>query len=290
LLLIITGVVIAVIAPLMFRKRGKSPPKYDNYYDPDDLNESIEANEADEESARLLRRGLNCIMNNDMEGAIDNLNQSLDIDANNGQCHEYLSFTYAQTGHYYLAKKHAEIALNFNSEYFAHIANAMFYRYKLEFGKSLEESVMAINVDGTISHGHFWAGMAYADMGKLRAALVESDIVRKYDTDSATILDKYIRDMDAVVSGKVSHDTPVASRWGEAVKIDAIMDNDTNSTGYYSVLDLNPSASPIEVEEAYLDLVKVWHPDRFTDDPKLKALAEQKLRKINEAYSNLTSL
>ena len=38
----------------------------------------------------------------------------------------------------------------------------------------------------------------------------------------------------------------------------------------YAVLDLDPSASPAEVQQAYRDLVKVWHPDRFAHDSRLQ--------------------
>jgi hypothetical protein len=40
-----------------------------------------------------------------------------------------------------------------------------------------------------------------------------------------------------------------------------------------------------EVQTAYKDLVKVWHPDRFGDDLKLRAIAEEKLKEINQAFS-----
>ncbi|MBF0521100.1 MAG: DnaJ domain-containing protein [Nitrospirae bacterium] len=53
------------------------------------------------------------------------------------------------------------------------------------------------------------------------------------------------------------------------------------------VLGLNSKASPEEIKEAYKDLVKVWHPDRFAHDPKLQKKAGDKLSEINEAYRNL---
>ena len=50
------------------------------------------------------------------------------------------------------------------------------------------------------------------------------------------------------------------------------------------VLALKPGASSIEIKEAYRDLVKVWHPDRFGSDPQLRQKAEDKLTALNEAY------
>lgn len=55
----------------------------------------------------------------------------------------------------------------------------------------------------------------------------------------------------------------------------------------YSVLELRPSASPMEVRQAYRDLVKVWHPDRFGHDPALQLKAQEKLKEINAAFDRL---
>lgn len=55
------------------------------------------------------------------------------------------------------------------------------------------------------------------------------------------------------------------------------------------VLALEHDATAVEIKEAYRDLVKVWHPDRFGDDPKLRRKAEEKLQQINEAYRALQS-
>lgn len=55
-------------------------------------------------------------------------------------------------------------------------------------------------------------------------------------------------------------------------------------TECYDRLGLTPGASPEELKEAYRDLAKVWHPDRFLHDPRLRAKAQEKLKEINEAY------
>ena len=55
----------------------------------------------------------------------------------------------------------------------------------------------------------------------------------------------------------------------------------------YRLLDLDPAASDEEVKRACRDLTKVWHPDRFGDDPRLRQKAEEKLKAILEAYETI---
>ena len=56
---------------------------------------------------------------------------------------------------------------------------------------------------------------------------------------------------------------------------------------HLQVLNLKPSATPQDIKQAYHDLVKVWHPDRFTHDPALAQKAQEKLKEINEAHEAL---
>jgi hypothetical protein len=55
------------------------------------------------------------------------------------------------------------------------------------------------------------------------------------------------------------------------------------------VLALRPGATSAEIKEAYRDLVKVWHPDRFGNDARLRRKAEGRLKLINTAYRVLQS-
>ena len=58
---------------------------------------------------------------------------------------------------------------------------------------------------------------------------------------------------------------------------------------YFSALDLPATATPQQIKDAYRELVKVWHPDRFGDE-KLKDRANAKLKEINEAYEKLSAV
>ena len=58
---------------------------------------------------------------------------------------------------------------------------------------------------------------------------------------------------------------------------------------YYEILEVNKSASPEQVRQAYKDLVNIWHPDRVSNNPRLKQKAEDKLKEINTAYEKVNS-
>ena len=53
------------------------------------------------------------------------------------------------------------------------------------------------------------------------------------------------------------------------------------------ILGLKPGALQEEVNQAYRDMVNVWHPDRFEGNPRLQKKAEEKMKEINEAYEYL---
>jgi len=56
---------------------------------------------------------------------------------------------------------------------------------------------------------------------------------------------------------------------------------------YYQIFGLKPGASEKEIVEAYKVLVKVWNPDRFSDDPNIQKIATEKIKKIDEAFKQL---
>jgi hypothetical protein len=58
---------------------------------------------------------------------------------------------------------------------------------------------------------------------------------------------------------------------------------------YYAVLGLDGDATEADVKQAYRDLAKVWHPDRFSEnDERLRCKAEERLKEINGAYSHIS--
>ncbi len=53
------------------------------------------------------------------------------------------------------------------------------------------------------------------------------------------------------------------------------------------ILEIDRTASIDDVNQAYKDIVSVWHPDRFTHNPRLKRKAEEKIKEVNIAYETL---
>jgi len=53
-------------------------------------------------------------------------------------------------------------------------------------------------------------------------------------------------------------------------------------------LELKTNATSAEIHNAFEVLSKAWNPDRFQDDAKMKAMAEERLKEISAAYALLT--
>ena len=59
-------------------------------------------------------------------------------------------------------------------------------------------------------------------------------------------------------------------------------------TTYYEVLDVPPDATPAQIKAAYRILVQLHHPDRLQQaNAQVRRYAEERLKKINEAYAVL---
>lgn len=56
----------------------------------------------------------------------------------------------------------------------------------------------------------------------------------------------------------------------------------------YEVLGVARSASDDDIKSAYKNLAKKYHPDLFAGQPDLAAVAEEKMREVNEAYDTIT--
>ena len=57
----------------------------------------------------------------------------------------------------------------------------------------------------------------------------------------------------------------------------------------FDILELDSNAGIDRAKQAYKDMVNIWHPDRFSNNPRLRQKAEDKLKEINEAYEMIQS-
>jgi len=57
----------------------------------------------------------------------------------------------------------------------------------------------------------------------------------------------------------------------------------------FEILELDRGASTDEIKQSYKDIVTVWHPDRFSNNPRLRQRAEEKLKEVNAAYDTVKS-
>ena len=58
----------------------------------------------------------------------------------------------------------------------------------------------------------------------------------------------------------------------------------------YQVLEIDRSTPYAEIKKAYRDLVKIWHPDRFSHDTRLQEKCEKRTQDLNIAFRELDSL
>ena len=55
----------------------------------------------------------------------------------------------------------------------------------------------------------------------------------------------------------------------------------------FSILKSNESMTISEIKKSYIDLVEVWHPDRFTHNDRLTEKAINEMKQINIAWESV---
>ncbi|MDX2445637.1 MAG: DnaJ domain-containing protein [Desulfobacterales bacterium] len=55
----------------------------------------------------------------------------------------------------------------------------------------------------------------------------------------------------------------------------------------YKILEIQETASLSEIKHAYRDMIGIWHPDRYVQNPRLHEKATEKLKELNVAYNEL---
>lgn len=57
---------------------------------------------------------------------------------------------------------------------------------------------------------------------------------------------------------------------------------------YYDVLGVSQNADDFVIKAAYKAMAQRYHPDKFANNPRAAADAENKMRQLNEAYQVLS--
>ncbi|MBW1865632.1 MAG: DnaJ domain-containing protein, partial [Deltaproteobacteria bacterium] len=57
----------------------------------------------------------------------------------------------------------------------------------------------------------------------------------------------------------------------------------------YKILEIQQTASLSEIKQAYRDMIGIWHPDRYVQNPRLHEKATEKLKELNIAFNELIS-
>ncbi len=62
------------------------------------------------------------------------------------------------------------------------------------------------------------------------------------------------------------------------------MARQTTYERYCELLEVSPGASPEEIQRSFRELIKIWHPDRFADQPELQIRATRKTSELTKAF------
>lgn len=98
---------------------------------------------------------------------------------------------------------------------------------------------------------------------------------------NVSIADGRITQQEIDILDKISHYLGISASDFLSIKNMFVPDTDS----YYKILEINPSATDDEVKKSYRKMAMKYHPDKVIhlgDD--FKKSAEEKFRKVNEAY------
>ena len=99
---------------------------------------------------------------------------------------------------------------------------------------------------------------------------------------SLNLLDDAVRDFER--SLKISQDDAVE----EELKVVRVSIKRSKQSSFYSLLGVSVTASVDEIKRSYRRLAMQWHPDRQTGGPAELKAAEDKFKKLTEAYEVLS--
>lgn len=261
--------------------------KYDQSYNA--ANKAISLNQ-NSYVAYISRAMVYLLDREDIQSAIKDANTAIAINDNNCLGYYYSALAYAYTGKFDEAKHMHKIVqqLNYNT------AHELLGILLAAEGKYLFSDMACIVADAMINADGYKTGLVPRDMLD-KAEEIYTDAVNEYkychrahyglgcihiannDLDSARAKYEQLKKYNSL---EYAHNLFEMLNDSEATY--------TNESSY-TTLGVSNDASESEIKKAYRNLVKVWHPDRFSHDPALQEYAQNKLKDINDAYSLLVA-
>lgn len=96
--------------------------------------------------------------------------------------------------------------------------------------------------------------------------------------------DGHIQDSELTKIQQIAYAFQISQHHFESIKAMFVKSTDNA----YKILNISPNATDAEVKKAYREMAKKHHPDRIvTQDEAIKKDAEEKFKKIQEAYENI---
>jgi ketosteroid isomerase-like protein len=115
-----------------------------------------------------------------------------------------------------------------------------------------------------------------------RTVLLSLAALRNNSIAVKMAVDEYLK----VLKPHITDGSDGSSR--ESTSTSTATDSSDGLSKDYATLGVRSDATPEEVKQAYRDLAKVWHPDRFAGgDMRLKQKAEEQIKAINDAYARI---
>ena len=78
----------------------------------------------------------------------------------------------------------------------------------------------------------------------------------------------------------------ILNNWGEGQEENAEQSEEDYKTDYYKILEINENATQKEIQKAFRDLAKKYHPDKAKNDEQRKEF-EERMKQLNKAKETL---